>query len=86
MSEPRPCPICDDPLKGHAELSVDGGPTTFVADCPTCGRYALGPDVIGLASTMSKGDRFNLMARLEMRSIPAGPDGTVILEPGHFKK
>lgn len=80
------CPICGDPLKAHATVIVDGGQEMFVGHCGVCGRFALGPKERQLAQGMGDADRFNLMARLEMRSIPAEVDGTVLLRPHHFKK
>lgn len=84
-AEPMPCPICEQPLKAHAQV-VAAGVETFVASCAICGKYALGAEEMALAKGMGGADRFNLMALLEVRSIPAGADGTVVLEPRHFKK
>lgn len=84
-AEPMPCPICEEPLKAHAQVVAAGG-DTFVASCAVCGRYALGAEEMALAKSMGSADRFNLMALLEVRSIPAEADGTVVLQPKHFKK
>ncbi|HRE88918.1 MAG TPA: hypothetical protein PK095_07210 [Myxococcota bacterium] len=70
-------------MKGHAELS--GEVVTHVYDCATCGRFAAGPEVQALMATMTDAVRWNVMARLEVRALPASADGTVVLEPGHFK-
>jgi hypothetical protein len=85
MSNTKPCPICEQALTAHAEVSA-GGVETFVGQCTLCGRFALGRDELALAAAMSDGDRYNLMARLETRSIAAEADGTVVLRPHHFKK
>lgn len=82
----KACPICEEPLKAHAEVTGGDGVTLFVGDCTICGRYALGPEEQGLAAKMATPDRYNLMARLETRSIAAEADGTVLLRPHHFKK
>lgn len=84
-AEPMPCPICEQPLKAHAQV-VATGVETFVGSCDICGKYALGAEEMALAKNMEGADRFNLMALLEVKSIPAGADGTVVLEPRHFKK
>ncbi len=78
------CPICEQALKGHAELTA-GDVVTHVYDCPVCGRYAASPEVRTLLATMSDAVRWNVMARLEVRALPAAADGTVVLEPAHFK-
>jgi len=85
MSDPRPCPICEQALIAHAEVTALGE-TSFVAHCPLCGRYAMGEAELALAAQMEDADRYNLMALLEVGSIPAEADGTVRLEPRHFKK
>lgn len=77
------CPICDDPLDGHAEVTA-GEVTTLVCACPTCGRFALGPRERELAASVGTKAKFNLMARLETRSIRAEADGTVVLTAAHF--
>lgn len=84
-AEPMACPICEMPLTAYAEVE-GSGVGTFVASCPICGRYALGAEEMALAKNMGNADRFNLMALLEVRSIPAEADGTVVLKPKHFKK
>lgn len=85
MSETRPCPICDQDLNAHAEMQA-GGETLFVASCGLCGRYALGVAELALARAMGDADRYNLMALLEVRALPAEADGTVVLQAHHFKK
>lgn len=85
MSEAKRCPICDQGLLAHAEVT-SMGVETFVASCSLCGRYALGPEEMVLARNMADGDRYNLMALLEVKSIPAEADGTVVLKPLHFVK
>ena len=82
----KPCPICEEPLSAHAEVTGEDGVTLFIGDCPICGRYALGPEERALAASMATADRYNLMARLETRSIAVEADGTVLLRPHHFKK
>lgn len=78
------CPICDEPLIGHAELTPEGQATTIVNECPQCGRYAMSPEVAGLVAAAPTRARFNLMARLETRSVPAGPDGTMVILPAEL--
>jgi len=84
MSETAPCPICAEPLRGHAEVTAADGETLAINDCPICGRYALTPALATLAVGMADNVRYNLMARLESRSIAPAVDGTVVLTEAHF--
>lgn len=77
------CDICEQPVRGRAELTDEAGVTIVVVDCPVCHRYAIPPEVAPLLRSMNDATRWNLLARLETRSIAPAPDGTVVLRPEH---
>ncbi|MCB9731948.1 MAG: hypothetical protein H6745_04860 [Deltaproteobacteria bacterium] len=84
MAMTKSCPICGTELEGYAETTAEDGETTHVYECEICGRYAMSDEVEDLAAHMSDDVKWNVMARLETRSIDKAPDGTMVLEPSDF--
>lgn len=67
------CRFCGSSLKGHAEMTWEGG-GSLIDECPRCGTYDLPLDLVPLVDGLEADARDEIQAYLEQ--LAAQPEAT----------